>query len=132
MSDALNLAHGASLNGSGRNKSVEVSGADVAVTVYPFTVGNGVSDKEVVIPISRARLKGIYVESDQEVTCKLNSDSAPDDTWTVKANKPTQWHVDGFIPNPLPDATDVTTTYWSNAGATTATVYFYVAQDVSP
>jgi hypothetical protein len=65
-----------------------------------------------------ADLQSIYIFSDQDLTLKTNSSGSPQETITLKANKPLAWYKDCGLP--VPFAGDVTALYVTNAGATLA------------
>jgi hypothetical protein len=64
-----------------------------------------------------ANLQDIYILSDQDVTLKTNSTGSPQETLTIKANKPFGWYKDSGIPAPF--AGNVTAVY-ATTGVLTA------------
>lgn len=83
-------------------------------------VPGATADVLVAAAIDVSQMKGLYIESDQDITIETNSSSAPDDTLTIKANKPLQWYADCGLANPL--TVDVTALYLTRGGAGDATV----------
>lgn len=110
-----------------RDKTVEVTGDGHDGRSVQITSGN---DRNVLIAFTLAALKGYYIVSDQDLTLETNSSSAADDTIAMVANKPLVWY-DGCGYDKHFTA-DVTTLYFSNAGATTANLTIDVLKDATP
>ena len=104
------------------NDQVNKSGS--TATESSFTVAGSTTDQQQAIDFVKANLQLIYIKSDQDLTLETNSSSAPADTITITAGIPYVWVAGSGITNPF--AGNVTTTYWTNAGASLATVYVRV------
>jgi hypothetical protein len=64
-----------------------------------------------------ANLQDIYILSDQDMTLKTNSTGSPQETLTIKANKPFAWNINSGVP--VPFAGNVTAVY-ATTGVLTA------------
>ncbi len=78
------------------------------------------TDMAVAFALDVSQAKSLFITSDQDITIKTNSSSAPDDTLTLKANQAVAWQY-GDVPDG-PFGTDVTVLYITNAGASSATL----------
>jgi hypothetical protein len=87
-----------------------------------FTVAGTTTDQQVALAFTKTKLQAILISSDQTVTLYTNDlhSGTPQDTITITANKPFVWYTGSGIANPF--GGNVSTSYWSNAGASTATV----------
>lgn len=103
---------------------------DLDATTTP--VAAGATAKEVTITIDVSKLATIIIQSDQDITIKTNSTGTPDDTLTVKANKPLVWGADSGLPNPFPSGVDVTKIYIANPAASVANVKIRTGYDTTP
>jgi hypothetical protein len=87
-----------------------------------FTVAASVTNQLEPLAVTIAKIKGLYIKSDADVTLKTNSSGSPQETITVKAGVPICWYSNnGFAIGGI-FAGDLTATYWSNAGVTVANV----------
>lgn len=92
-------------------------GVEVNVALAPSTTNQ-------LVPVSyvTANVKGVYVKSDQDVTIKVDSTGAPEQTVLIKAGVPYVWYAGS--PGALLFATDCGTGwYLSNATASEANFY---------
>lgn len=87
-------------------------------------------DMEVDWDVNVARMKSLFILSDQDITINTNSSSVPADTLTPKANKPLIWYDGSGLANPL--GTDVSRLFISNAGASAAAVSIRELEDSTP
>ena len=94
------------------------------------TIAAGATNTQVALAFVKTRLKSIIISSDETLTLKTNSSGSPDDTITITADTPYVWHATMGITNPF--AGDVTTTYWSNAGASAAALEIHLVEDATP
>lgn len=98
------------------SQSVTLTGIienNLSVTVPGIT-----TNQQEALAWTNAKLQGIYIYSDQTLTLKTNSNSAPQDTITITGGSPFVWTESSGVVNPF--AGNVTTTYWTNGGTTTA------------
>lgn len=89
------------------------------------------TEQQVDIAMVRARLKHLFILSDQDVTIRTNSTGSPGDTLNVLNGFPVSYSSSAGQTNPFNSA-DVTTIYIQNAGATNATVRIRVLKDSTP
>ena len=94
--------------------------------VIPATTTN----EQVRATITVAALSLVFIDSDQDITLKTNSSSAPDETITIKAGKPLIWYTGCAWANPF--GHNITALYLSNAGAVDANVKIRFAYDATP
>jgi len=97
---------------------------DTAVELS-FTLAGSTTDQQQQIGFDVADMEGILIsvaDNNGTVTLETNSGSAPDHTKTwASGGGETFWTSRSSETNPF-GSTDVTTTYWTNAGSATATV----------
>lgn len=94
-----------------------------SIQTFTPTVNAATSDVAVDVAFTISRLKSLLIISDQTVTLEVNSSSAPSDTITLTANRPWFWYSGSGITCPITGtAGAVTKFYFSNAGASAATV----------
>lgn len=132
MSQTHKLRFGSTpAGGTAHNQDVDITSE--SVQLHSFTVAGTTTDQQQSIAVDISQLKSLYIHSDQNITCETNSSSAPQETLTILANKPLQWYSDmpGVAVGDL-FAGDVTSTYWTNAGATLANVRWEMCLDSSP
>lgn len=110
------------------SKSVALS--NEGVIQVDAAVGAGVSNKQVAAAFDKDTLSQVYIVSDQDVTMETNDGTTPDDSFSLSANKPFVWYAGCGIPNPF--SADVTALFFSNAGASEATVQIRVLVDATP
>lgn len=97
-----------------------------------FQVANATIDKQVDIAFNKTRLVNFFAKSDQDVTLETNAvNHAGGDIVSLKADIPFWYNKDSGHTNPF-DTADVTTTYWTNAGATVANVEVRILTDTTP
>ena len=95
-----------------------------------IAVPDSSTDLEVAITIDADQIKSLYIVSDQAVTLETNSGSAPDDTFSLVANKPLQWTTGDYHSNPI--TADVTSIFLTNSSGEAATVKVRLLQDSTP
>lgn len=62
----------------------------------------GTTDALYTISFATAALQKIWLKSDQDMTIKVNSSSAPSQTINLKAGRPYRWSVsEGYFSNPI-------------------------------
>jgi len=71
--------------------------------------------------ITKANITSFLIESDQNVTLKINSSTTPDQTISLTAKRAYAWKNTDPSANPLSPST-ITDLYFVNAGATDANV----------
>ena len=71
--------------------------------------------------VVKANIASFFIESDQNVTLKINSSSTPDQTLSLTAKRAYAWKNTDPGANPLSPST-ITDLYFVNAGATDANV----------
>lgn len=94
------------------------------------TVPGSTSNLEVLANIDVSALALVFVTSDQTVTLKTNSSSAPDETITLTQDKPLVWYTGCGWTNPF--ATDITALYLTRATAGNAAVKIRYGYDATP
>lgn len=98
--------------------------------VQEFTLAGSTTNQEMQIGFDVANLKGVIVtvtDNNGAVTLKTNSTGSPDLTWVfASGGAEAYWTSRSPMSNPF-GSTDVTTTYWTNAGSATATVKVRIA-----
>lgn len=122
-------------------QSVTTSGKKVTAQ-FPIT-DNDEQALDVVVPPSttdlqvdtfdfiNARLKSIFIVSDQDVTIETNSAGAPSNTIAIKANKPLVWYVGSYFANPF--TVDVTALFFTTGAiAASANVQMVKIMDPTP
>ncbi len=83
------------------------------------------------LALDQSALKSFYAVSDEAVTIKTNSSSAPDDTLTLVAGVPMWWP--GSPAGSCPITADVSAgIYVTNATANAATLTIFALQDATP
>lgn len=106
--------------------------AEVTVTassIVDETIPTPSTDLELSVNITSTSLKSFALWSDQDLTVKTNSSGSPDETFALKANKPTIW-LDGM--SDVPIAGDVTALYVTNASGTAASLKVLAGWDATP
>lgn len=108
-----------------------VQPSDAVVIDASVEVANAETDKLLAIAgIDVSQLKGLWIDSDQDVTLETNNGTTPDDTIVLKADVPYVW-MEGS-PATLLLTADVTAIYCTNASGATATVRLRAIQDGTP
>lgn len=79
------------------------------------TVAASATNLNALWAIDVSALKSLYILSDKDITIKTNSSTEPDDTLTIKANVPFDWHTTKGFTNPL--TVDVVSIYVTRTGA---------------
>lgn len=94
------------------------------------TIADSSTNLLVNIAFTYADIKSVVILSDQVLTIKTNSTSAPDDTLVLAAGIPVEWQDDSIHANPF--SADVTKIYVTNASGSSATLDFAVLNDATP
>ena len=97
---------------------------------WEVAVAAETNDVQVLANVDLTYLKAVHITSDQDVTLETNSSSAADDTIALKANNALVWAHDSYFANPF--SVDISALYFSNAGATAATVKIWILTDSTP
>jgi hypothetical protein len=84
----------------------------------------GATNKEYDVAFTLSKLISLVLFSDQAVTIKTNSSSAPQDTINLQAGKEVIWTTDGAAGGANPFAGNVTKFFITNAGVKDANVKF--------
>lgn len=116
--------------GIGDSEEVALSKTFAAGTFVEETVSNGASATQINVAIDVSEVEAFYLVSDQDVTFKTNSNSAPDDTISLVANVPYVWHATDYSSFLL--GTDVTAVHVVNTSGTAANLSMRVGQDPTP
>lgn len=119
MSHTHTLAQGLQVDGVSVY-SDQVVITDDEILGESVVVPASTTNQPVRIAFAAAHLTSMSMRTDQEVTVKTNSTSAPSNTFDVKPRAPVQWYSTSGITNPI--SADVTVLYVTNAGATNANV----------
>lgn len=109
--------------------SVQDSVTVAAQVTIEETIANGGTNVEVTVAVDATNMKSFALVSDQDVTVKTNSSSTPDDTFTLKANKPIVW-TENMPNNPL--SADITSIFVTNSSGASATVRLVSGYDPTP
>lgn len=96
------------------------------------SVGDGQTDLQINVAIDVSALQAIQISSDQDVTIETNNGTTPDDTFTLKANKPITWVANDVAANPFASGVDVTAVFVTNSSGSTANVKILGVQDATP
>ena len=75
------------------------------------------TDLEILYSLDVSQIKSIVILADQAMTLKTNSSSVPDETLSLLANDPYEWHTGSLHTNLL--ATDITSLFMTNTTAGT-------------
>lgn len=88
-----------------------------------FTVAASTTDQEQQFGFDAAAIKAVFIKVDGAITCETNNASSPSHTFAWSAAGHLYWAntFPAAVANPF-GTTDVTTTFWTNAGASTVTV----------
>lgn len=114
----------------GSSVVIDDEGAIQVGGVPEFVIAADAEDLEVACPFVIADTSAIYIRFSQEMTIKTNSDSAPDDSFTLPANHPLVWDDTMVYDNPF--TANVTKFFITNESGTQATGLIRIAQDVTP
>jgi hypothetical protein len=99
-----------------------------------FTLAGSTTDSQKQIGFDAAGVNGVLIivtDNNGAVTLETNSSSAPDHTFAFPSGGGVLYWDNTFpssVANPF-GTTDVTTTYWTNAGSATATVEVRILLD---
>jgi len=110
------------------NQPVSYSAALVAIVDGEAIAGSATT--QVIATLDVSAVKAFMVVSTVAATLKTNSSSEPDETITLVANQPYVWHTTDY--NAFLLETDVTSFYFTVAGATAGTVTILAAVDPTP
>lgn len=101
-----------------------------AVGEFDETVAPTTNDVPFSIAIDISQVKSLFIFSDQDVLLETNSSSAPTNTINLKANQPYIWYTGAYDTCKI--TADVTSAFFSNAGATLANVKMRWLYDITP
>ncbi len=96
-----------------------------------ITVPDATTDMQVDLAFVRARLKSLFILSDQAILLQTNDPMTPIDTIALAANVPLVWSASSGAANPFVNG-DVTAVYLTNASGATATVKIRILKDGTP
>lgn len=102
---------------------------DMVVSLSP-SISGATNNVEVAVVFTMAQLIGISINTDKDLTLETNDSGTPDDTFALKAGKTFYWSKNTGVANPF--TADVTKFYFSNAGASAATVRIRILRDGTP
>jgi hypothetical protein len=89
---------------------------------FTDVVGHGVTNHEIFVDFTLARLKSLWIKSDVAVDLFTNAtDGTGGDHIPLAAGVPFTWNI-GMVNTPVPLAHDVTTFYSDNAGSADANI----------
>ena len=94
-------------------------------------IANAETDLEITFSVDKSALQYVWIHSDQDITIETNDGAAPDDTITLKANKPEIWYADCPHTSPF-DSADVTSIFVTNSSGSTANLEIYGIVDPTP
>ncbi len=110
-----------------------VDGQQVSTSTFTYTADDQNNLSTVVPPhttnflssfnITLSALRSMCMISDESLTVKTNSSSAPQETISLVAGKPLTWDTDESYPEPF--AGNVTALYLTNSGALSANFNFW-------
>lgn len=120
------------VEGSGISKTFDLSNSAGGVFLIDGeTVADGQTDQQITFDLDVSACKSFFLVSDQDITLETNAvDATGGNTLALIANEPYIWHdssLDSFLLT-----ADVTTSYWTNASGSTATIYCVALFDVTP
>ena len=88
------------------------------------------SDQEIGFDLDVSAVQAMYILADQDLTIETNDAESPDDTLSLKANKPYIWHTGGYFTNVFD--TDITSLFVTNGSGTATNLYIRALVDPSP
>ena len=101
-----------------------------AIGEFDEVVPPTTTDMPFSVAIDISQVKCIYILSDQDVLLETNSSSSPTNTINLKANQPYLWYVNAYDTCKI--TADVTSAFFTNAGATQANVKMRWLYDITP
>lgn len=120
-----------SIEGSGISRTKEVSSTQTGVALIDGeAVADSQTDYEINFDLDVSACTMFYLESDQDVTFETNNGSTPDDTISLLANTPYEWHANAYDSFLL--TVDVTSVFITNASGSEATIYCVALFDATP
>ena len=133
---AVSTTLGMSTVGGGTVVSKSVTISDEAMLDLEFTVADGQTDEVHNVDLDVSAMKMLYINSTQNTTMDWNDAAGTQGTMALLANEPVIWWSTqvtkgGNTLNPL-STVDITSTLWTNASGTTATINFKAIYDASP
>ena len=119
--------------GSGVSRTHTISNTQGGVSLIDGeTVADSETDFEINFDLDVSACKSFYLVSDQDITLETNAiDATGGNTLALLANEPYAWHATSLEAAFLLTL-DVTTTYWTNASGSTATIYCVALYDATP
>lgn len=118
------------VTGLGSAEEIAVSQTFSSFTSLEESISNGAAATQINVAIDQSAIKMLWISSDQALTFKTNSNSAPDDTISLLANVPYVWHATDYAA--LLITADVTAVHVINTSGTAATLKLKVGQDSTP
>lgn len=133
---AVSTTLGMSTTGGGTVVTKSVTISDEAMLDLEFTVADSQTDEEHNIELDVSAMKMLYINSTQAITMEWNDGSGTQGSIALIANEPVIWWSTqktkgGSTLNPL-STVDLTTSFWTNASGSTATINFKAIYDASP
>jgi hypothetical protein len=115
--------------GSPVSKATEVA-AGQEINIDETVTGNS-TDLQINVGIDVSALKSLFMLCDRDITIQTNDGSSPDDTISLKANKPLIWRAsEAYFANPL--TVDVTEIFVTLAAGDDATLKIRALVDPTP
>jgi hypothetical protein len=103
-----------------------------ATVTVDESVATGETNKQVTASVPSSGLKTFTITSDQDVTIKTNSSGSPQETFTIKANKPLAWITGGGGGQASPIAGPVTALFVTNSSGSAARIQLLAGYDPTP
>ena len=117
-------------SGVSDTRLIETENTGVAL-IDGETIADSETDYQINFDLDVSACTSFYLVSDQDITLETNAvDATGGNTLALIADEPYIWHtssLDSFLLD-----TDVTTTYWTNASGSSATVYCVALFDATP
>ena len=129
---SITHTHVASVLTPGRNASASFAITDNQETVTDVVVAASQTDYQVdTFDVVVARLKSLFIVSDQDVTIEVNSAAGSGGSFALKANKPLAWYTGSYYACPF--TVDVTSLYFTTGAiAASANIQLVALVDPTP
>ena len=115
----------------GDNLKQEETVSAGAETIVSESIPDASINLEVTFAADVSAMKGLYIQSDQDLTIETNSGSTPTDTLALKANTPVVWSSNSVHSNPL--TADVTANIFvTNSSGSAAALEIRKLEDPTP
>lgn len=127
---ALNVSCSISIQGIGNGVQAVMPISGSGATDISETISDNSTDAHVTFNLDVTATKLVYLHSDQVLTIKTNSDTAPQETITLAEKVPLLYinSIDGFE---MPFLGDVTGLYVTNESGAAATLTIKTLSDVT-